>query len=218
MNLHPDDFPTPLDTIAEIHQQDPAGAIDRLDDYLVQEPGDAIAHFLMARFLHAAGLQREAVESAWKARIHAPGSLFFEKLPYFITHPRGFEAFNPHSLPEPPQKGKVEESVTEGQRPLPSIIDLADLDKMIDSLNQIQDPAIRLSEQEALASAEDEITNQLIEASEQVGDIATETLAGIYEKQGHIQEAINVYKRLLILKETGRERYESEIVRLSALL
>lgn len=212
MNLHPDDFPTPLDTIAEIHLQDPDGAIERLNEHLEVEPHDAIAHFLMARFLQGKGLQKEAVEAAWKARIHAPGSLFFEKLPYYFRHPKGFEAFNPHSLPDaPPVK---QPSAT----PQPNIIDLADLDKMIDSLNQIQDPAIRLKEKDALAYAEDEISNEWMEASEQVGDIATETLAGIYEKQGHIEEAINVYKRLLILKESGKERYEAEILRLSALL
>lgn len=194
----PFEIPKSLASYAEHFDDDPIKATTRLKKQLKKRGPDAVGHFLLAWFYHLKGLDDQAVEEALKARIYAPGSPFFEKLHYYLSHPSTFEAWTP----ERPASGSGHSSSSEEPGPV------LDLDKLIQKLSAVESERIKADEQDQKA------TENPGESSDNVDDIVSETLASIHEKQGKMKEAINTYKRLKNLKPENAEFYERQIKRL----
>lgn len=196
-------IPKSLASYAEHFDQEPIQATKRLKKQLKKRGPDAVGHFLLAWFYHLEGMDDQAVDEALKARIFAPGSPFFEKLHYYLSHPNTFEAWTPDS--EKVSSKKDSQSIDE---PGPVL----NLDSLIQKLASVESKRIRPDEKEE----KKEKTDQSVSADD-VDDIVTKTLARIHEKQGKIDDAIRTYERLKELKPNNREEYQDEIIRLKAL-
>ncbi|MDI6402841.1 tetratricopeptide repeat protein, partial [Balneolaceae bacterium ANBcel3] len=89
-----------------------------------------------------------------------------------------------------------------------------DLDLLIEQLSKAEKKKIELSEEEALK--EDKGNNEA--PSQSIEDIASETLAAIYEKQKRYEEALDMYGKLLKAKPENTERYQQKISDLKTLI
>lgn len=199
MEKIPFDIPASLKTYAELYEKDPDTAIDKLDRQLTKRGPDAVGHFLMAWFHHLKGNHEEAVRYAYKAKIFAPGSPFLENAHYNLNHPESFKAWIPD---ENYQDDKQSNSYQVN-------LDLIhDLDSLISRLGNAKRTKIDLD----MNSQVDE--SDLSDSSSQVDDIASETLASIYTKQGKIEEAIDVYKKLCERDPEKKAEFEKKITQL----
>ena len=200
----PFEIPKSLSSYAEHYEDDPIKAIKRLKKQLKKRGPDAVGHFLLAWLYHLEGLDDEAVEEALRARIFAPGSPFFQKLHYYLSHPKAFEAWTPDE--ERIYSKDTNDSLSE---PGPVL----DLDNLIQKLSAVESDRIRPEvNQTAEKSDKGDETS-----SEDVDDIVSETLAKIHEKQGKMDAAINAYKRLKTINKGKAEHYTQEIQRLQKL-
>jgi len=195
-------IPKSLASYAEHFDKEPIEATKRLQKQLKKRGPDAVGHFLLAWFYHLEGMDDQAVDEALKARIFAPGSPFFEKLHYYLSHPNTFEAWTPDS--ETVASPKSTQSVHE---PGPVL----NLDSLIQKLASVESKRIRPDEKE-----EPEDKNNKKVSADNVDDIVSETLAQIHERQGKLNAAIRTYERLIELRPQKREQYQEEIIRLKA--
>lgn len=196
----PFEIPKSLNSYAEQFEKEPAKAISRLKKQLKKRGPDAVGHFLLAWFFHLRDKNEEAVEQALNARIYAPGSPFFQKLHYYLSHPQIFEAWIPKTSNPPKTRSTVS-----ANNPGPV---LNNLDSLIARLSKVESKRIRpedLPEGESIEKKPDD-----------VDDIVSETLASIHEKQGKIGAAIDIYKRLRALNPEKSDYYNSEITRLKS--
>lgn len=195
----PFEIPKSLTSYAEQFEDDPAKAISRLKQQLKKRGPDAVGYFLLAWFYHCKDMNEQAVEEALNARIYAPGSPFFQKLHYYLSHPRLFKAWTPRFSTSPNKK-----SFISSNEPGPV---LKNLDSLIHKLSTVESKRIHPSDLPKGESLEKKRTND-------VDDIVSETLASIHEKQGKIEAAIRTFKRLKELNKEKREHYNNEIRRL----
>lgn len=199
----PFEIPKSLASYAEHFDDDPLKATTRLKKQLKKRGPDAVGHFLLAWFYHLKGMDDQAVEEALKARIFAPGSPFFQKLHYYLSHPKAFEAWTPETTIATSRKSS-KPSNTPGP--------VLNLDSLIQKLSAVEDERIRPKENHE----EKGEVNKAI-STDNVDDIVSETLAEIHEKQGKMDAAIRTYQRLKQLNNHKREHYSDQIVRLQKL-
>lgn len=196
----PFDIPNSLASYAEHFEDDPIKATKRLKKQLNKRGPDAVGHFLLAWFYHLEGMDDQAVDEALKARIFAPGSPFFQKLHYYLSHPKAFEAWTPKK--SKPSSRKSSETVSD---PGPVL----NLDSLIQKLSTVEDKRIHLPQ-----NSTDDTQSERDVAGDDVDDIVSETLAKIHEDQGKIDAAIHTYKRLKKLKAEKEDYYDDQIARL----
>ncbi|WP_138429562.1 hypothetical protein [Fodinibius saliphilus] len=197
----PFEIPQSLASYAEHFDNDPIKATTRLKKQLQKRGPDAVGHFLLAWFYHLKGLDEQAIEEALKARMFAPGSPFFEKLHYYLSHPNTFKAWTPEDLPN----SSSTDSSTHDPGPV------LDLDNLIQKLSRVESKRIKPGKMESEQSSKKE------GSSDNVDDIASETLASIHEKQGKFDTAINTYKRLKKRYQEKEDQYNKKIQRLQEL-
>lgn len=195
-------IPKSLASYAEHFDKEPIEATKRLKKQLKKRGPDAVGHFLLAWFYHLEGMDDQAVDEAVKARIFAPGSPFFEKLHYYLSHPNTFEAWTPDSEKIPSKKDS--QSINE---PGPVL----NLDSLIQKLSSVESKRIRPDKKE-----ETKGKNKQNISADDVDDIVSATLAKIHERQGKLDAAIRTYERLKELRPSKKEQYQKEIIRLKA--
>jgi tetratricopeptide (TPR) repeat protein len=189
-------LPPSLASHVELYDTDPDKALGRLHQHMRRRGNDPVGYMLLAFMYKQAGDQKNALESALKARIFAPGSLFMQKLPYFLTHPDRFEAWIT-------EKRKSTAVRVPDQNEF-----LKDIDNLIDTLSDASPKNIRLRDDHEQAEDYVEATNRMADK------IATETLASIYEMQGKTEKAVETYK-LIAMRDPSRSKYcDEQITRL----
>jgi len=184
-------------------ENDPEGTLKKLEHHVSRRDSGAIGYYLLAALSRKAGDQQAALRFALTAKILAPGSTFFNRLPYFIQHPDMFEAWLPDDY-RPSGDSFSDANKTDSNHPI------ADLDLLISKLSSAEKKRINVSE-----STPD--SQDLSESSANVDDIVTETLAIIHENQDNYEAAMNVYKQLRLANKSKREYYERQILRLQNL-
>ncbi len=179
-NVAPFPLPLPasLKSYDDMFQRAPREAVRRLEAQSKKRGNDAVCSLLLAWFHHQLGDGTLAREQVARARSFAPGSLFMEFASYRLFHPDGFEAW----LPDDPQMGHAPGFFVE--RTL-------SLDELIERLSDSDAARITLSE------TPPDVDADLSQSPFAAEEMATETLAAIYEKQGKLDEAAVVYERLL---------------------
>lgn len=183
---------------------DPDGTIEKLEQHIEKRNIGAVGYYFLAILCRKAGHISKATKYAISAKIHAPGSPVFDKLPYYMQHPDAFEAWIPDS-----KKSPVKKEVHKTSRSHP----IQDLDDLISKLSGVESKRIRITE----AAPDDDNKKDLSERSSNVDDIFTETLALIHEKQGNYEDAITVYKQLRKTAPSKREHFDDQIFRLRRL-
>lgn len=194
----PFEIPKSLTSYAEHFDKEPIKATTRLKKQLKKRGPDAVGHFLLAWFYHLKGMDDEAVDEALKARIFAPGSPFFEKLHYYLSHPNTLEAWTP----ERSATSKSRSGQTADHGPV------LDLDNLIQKLSAVESNRIKPESSQPLESREKG------KLSNDVSNMVSETLASIHENQGKIDAAIQTYKRLMELRKHKSKHYSEQISRL----
>jgi len=197
----PFDIPKSLASYAEHFEEDPIKATTRLKKQLRKRGPDAVGHFLLAWFYHLKGMDDQAVEAALKARIYAPGSPFFQKLHYYLSHPKAFDAWTPDITGDTSQK-------TPGSSLEPGPV--LNLDTLIQKLSDVESERIRPEKEDS--TSQDDFDSKI--TTDDVDDIVSETLASIHEKQGKTDAAIRTYERLKELKKEKESFYNEQITRL----
>ncbi len=199
----PDSYQIYLDQF----DSDPEGTLAKLENHVTRRNSGAVGYYVLAVLSRDAGRTSDAVKFALSAKIMAPGSEFFRRLPYFIQHPDCFDAWVPDRTTKVSAGSKKQE--TQSTHPI------KDLDQLISRLSEAETKRIRVPQADidAEKSVED-----LSKRSADVDDIVTETLALIHEKQGNYQAAIKVFKQLRLANSSKRDHYDSQILRLQELM
>lgn len=186
---------------------DPEGTLTKLENHVTKRNSGAVGYYILAVLSRNAGRMSDAVRYALSAKILAPGSEFFRRLPYFIQHPDYFDAWIPVEQVHPGSRKKKQE--TQSTHPI------RDLDLLISKLSEAETKRIQIPKADIDA---EKSTEDLSQRSADVDDIVTETLALIHEKQGNYTAAINVFKQLRLSKSSNREHYDEQILRLQELI
>lgn len=189
--------PPSLASHVELFEADPDKAVTRIKQHLRRRGNDPVGYMMLAFMYQQKGEQQNALINALKARIFAPGSLFMQKLPYFLCHPDRFQAW----ITRVKETVKFKES---GQHDF-----LKDIDNLIDILSDSEPRRIKLSDADKPVEDQVEATNKMAQR------VATETLASIYERHGNTRKAIDTYKRVAE-RDPARSKFcEQQIDRLS---
>jgi tetratricopeptide (TPR) repeat protein len=200
MNLKPFEIPESYQSYLTKFETDPKEAISRLEAHIEKRNTGAVGYFFLAWLFLKNQQKQEALNAALQAKIRAPGSDFFERLHYYISHPRAFDAWQPTPLKRVTPK-EVEDEATHP---------IQNLDSLINKLSDAENKRIKLKENE-------EDDQDLSEKSSDVDDIVTETLAVIHEKQSNYIAAIATYKKLIKSHPKRSDHYEKEIRRIQRL-
>ncbi len=198
----PFDIPESLGSYVTQFRNDPGKGITNLETHLKKRGLDAVGYFLLAWMYHLNGQTELSLNHSMKAKCCAPGSPFFENLHYYMVHPRKFEAWQP-------EEGTVTDYPVE--EPEDDTVYPLDLDQLIEDLSDAETKKITVDTDTETVEKDD---RDLGEKAKQVGDIASETLAMIYEKQKKYDEAIQTLKRLCQVKPGKKDHYLAEIARL----
>ncbi len=192
-------FPIPesLRSYAEQFSNQPERSIDRLRSFLKKRGQDAVGHMLLAWMYLQNGQQENAISAAMKAKRYAPGSPFLEHYIFFLLHPDQFEATLPDILEAQKESKKSNAQIS------------ADLEKIIHKLSEKRGTVVNNPDESPMSEEED-----LSKRTSYIQDLATETLANIYQKHGKFQEAIRVYG---MLKQTIPERADEFETKISEL-
>jgi len=199
----PFEIPKSLTSYAEHFEDEPIKATKRLKKQLKKRGPDAVGHFLLAWFYHLEGMDEQAVDEALKARIFAPGSPFFQKLHYYLSHPQAFEAWTPERVP----RSNNTPSISSNRGPV------LDLDNLIQRLSNMESKRIKPDE-DAVADGE---PSKKADKTDDVDDIVSETLAKIHEQQGKLDAAIRAYSQLKNVRQENADHYQEQINRLEKL-
>lgn len=197
-------IPSSLQIYIDQFDDAPDKTIEKLEQHVYKRNPGAAGYFLLAWFCHKNSEFERAVNFAWSAKIHAPGSPLLEKLPYYLSHPKTFDAWEPTLEKDQYKKDFSTQNPTHP---------ITDLDSLINKLSAVEKKRIKLSEEDLKG----EIDEDLSERSTQVDDIVTETLALIHEKQKNYPAAIDTYKQLRKANPDKREHFTEQIFRLQAL-
>jgi tetratricopeptide (TPR) repeat protein len=194
-------LPKSLESHLELFEKDAAKAIHSLERHLKRRAYDAVGHLLLAWFYHSNGDRESAQELAIKAKTFAPGSPFFENLPYYFSHPKGFDAWLPDTandyytiMRSAPKKNRL----------------YVDLDGLISKLSAIESSKIEVKD--------DAPVNPAKSVQNYVDEIATETLARIYEGQNELEKAIKVYQKIKERQPERKAFCDDHINRLKSLI
>lgn len=201
MKLESYQIPESYKSYLEQFKEEPDAAISRLEQHVKKRKKGAVGYFFLSWLYQKNNESDKAVSAAIKARILAPGSKFFEKLPYFLSHPKQFEAW----IPDDKQVAFYAESA---EHPIESTHPIHDLDSLISKLSAVERKRIKPD------FSESEKDKDLGKESENVDDIVSETLAVIHEKQQNYEDAIATYKKLLQTNSNKEEHYQKQIDRL----
>jgi tetratricopeptide (TPR) repeat protein len=202
MQLTADQIPKSLQSYVEQFESSPDEAIERLETHILRRNSGAVGYFVLSWLYHRNNQQQHAIQAALRAKMYAPGSKLMERLHYVMTHPQRFEAWTPESKRESFKRSN------QNDRGHP----IQDLDSLIAKLSSVEKTRIKPN----LSDNSD--VPDLSEASNQVDDIVTETLAAIHEKQGDYKGAINTYKKLRRINSSKKETYDEQIFRLQQLI
>ncbi len=203
MELESYQIPESYKSYIEKFETDPEDAINRLKNHVEKRSAGAIGYFFLAWLYLKNGDRDRAIDAAWHAKVRAPGSRFIERLHYFISHPKSFEAWVP-------EKNHMDQKriIEEFDRPHP----ISDLDSLITRLASIETRRL----QPVLTDESDH--PDLSKESENIDDIVTETLAVILEKQKNYPAAISAYHRLKEKNSSRAAHFEEQISRLKQLV
>ncbi|HKJ34146.1 MAG TPA: tetratricopeptide repeat protein [Balneolales bacterium] len=199
MDSIPFEIPKSLATYVDQFNTDPQKAIEKLKIHIHRRGNDAVALFILAWFYYNLDDQKQAIENALKAKTYAPGSPFLEYLHYFLIHPNTFRAWIPDNY--------YRDSNSKTSFDL-NIDLLQDLESLIKRLTEAENKKIQINEEQQIEDTD------LSLASQTIDDIASETLANIYEEQGKYKEAINIYKKLCRMMPKKRDHFLDEIAKL----
>jgi tetratricopeptide (TPR) repeat protein len=198
----PFDMPESLKSYLVTYQDNPNKGISYLEKYLAKRRNDAAGYMLLSLLYHMSGEKLKAINSATQARTLAPGSTLLENLNYFLSHPDGFDAWIPN------ESLRYSNGV---HLPSTSSYDIAlDLDTLISRLTRANQKRIKISD-----AAEGP---KFAESTAEVEQLATPTLALIFEKQKKYDEAIRVYQKLVVDRPHDSDRFRDQIIRLEKLI
>jgi tetratricopeptide (TPR) repeat protein len=199
MKLEPDQIPQSFQGYIDQFDDDPETAISRLEQHVDRRNTGAAGYFFLAWLCHRNGDRQKAIQYAFQAKTHAPGSRLMDHLPYLLTHPQTFAAWEPAL--QYTQTFNRDNFRNDRGHPI------QDLDSLIDKLSSVENKRIR----------PDTSTKEypdLSQPSTLVDDIVTETLAVIHEKQNNFPAAIQTYKKLRQANPAKRDHYDEQILRL----
>lgn len=199
----PFDIPKSLVSYVEHFENDPLNATTRLKKQLKKRGPDAVGYFLLSWFYHLKGMDNKAVEEALNAKTLAPGSPFFEKLHYYLSHPNTFDAWKPVSS----DTINTTSSSSSSAGPV-----LEDLDMLIQQLSEVEAVKFSMPKDKKL-----EGKTTWDGSSDDTDDIVSETLARIHENQGKTDTAIKIYERLKKLNTEKKDHYQEQVSRLKKL-
>ncbi|MCG8373710.1 MAG: hypothetical protein MI700_09265 [Balneolales bacterium] len=195
----PFNIPKSLSSFVEIFETDQEKAIEKLSRQVRKRDPDAVGHFLLAWFYHLSNNNQQAIREALKAKTYAPGSPLMEHLHYFLVHPELFDAKVPAG------EYGTEKKFQQAKRTSP----ILDLDRLIEMLEAVESQRIQMPTLDENIKEED-----LSEASSDIEDIVSETLAKIHVNQGNKKEAIKMYERLIVTDEKRAGEYTKKISKL----
>jgi tetratricopeptide (TPR) repeat protein len=205
MSAIPFAIPESLASYAVQYASSPDKTIHRLRKQLKKRGADPVGYFLLGWFYHRKGLNQKAIDCALKAKNFAPGSPFFERLHYFFTHPKLFDAWQLYDGPTLVR----EDHADAGYRTPGPVLEL---DTLIKKLSDATAKRIKNKDLPPSDSG-----NYLSSNFDDVDDIVSETLAEIHEKQGKTEAAIQTYKRLMEYDDKKRDYYIVQIARLEKM-
>jgi tetratricopeptide (TPR) repeat protein len=197
----PFEIPESLKSYLVTYQDNPEKGISNLEKYLVRRRNDAAGYMLLSLLYHLSGESLKAIKTATQARTLAPGSSLLENLHYFLSHPDGFEAWIP-------TESVRQYNGNESSAGTPYDIAL-DLDTLISRLTRANQKRIKISDSHN--------GQKFSENSTEVDQLATPTLALIFEKQKKYDEAIRVYHKLVIDRPYDADRFRDQITRLEKM-
>ena len=201
MKSLPFELPESLRSYLVTYQDSPEKGISNLEKHVFKRRNDAIGYMLLSLLYHRSGELTKAIRTATQARTLAPGSTLLENLHYFLSHPDGFDAWVPGDhLKRVRGKDKISNT--------PYDVAL-DLDTLISRLTRANQKRIKISDES--------IENKFLDNTPEVDQLATPTLALIYEKQKKYDEAIRMYKQLMLNRPNDAERFQTQIDRLEKL-
>ncbi len=204
----PFEIPQSLGSYLTQFDNDPEKGIANLEALLKKRGLDAVGFFLLSWLYHNNHQKEKAIHYALKAKCCAPGSPFFEHLHYFMVHPDHFQAWKPFSSESPDaESAETAEEATPGSPAEKSL----NLDRLIEQLSLVEKKKIAIS-------IDEKDDRNLGEKSEKVGDIASETLATIYEKQKKYGDALRTLNKLCQTRPKNADFYQSEIKRIQELM
>lgn len=195
----PFELPKSFASYAEQYDGNPGKTIRRLQQQLDKQGPNAVGYFLLAWFYHLQDEQGEAVAWAHRARIHAPGSPFFRKLHYYLSHPQMFEAWTADEDPS----SSPSQDASHGGHDEP----VMDLDTLIGRLSRVETKRIQ-------PVGNIEASPSHISLGGDVDDIISDTLADIHARQGKTDLAIKAYKRLINRNKDKEDYYQEQIRKL----
>lgn len=194
-------LPPSLESYNELFVREPHEAIKRLENQFRKREFDPICALLLAWFYYATEDRKTAQDYALKATLFSPGSPFLMYSSYYLEHPHNVEA----SIPQ---------DVYAGELPGFFVDRNLSLDELIDKLSSGDNSKIMMPDGLAqvnthtLPSLTDNQTEELF---------ATETLANIYESQGELKKAVQVYEMLIINKPEKAAAFSLKIELLKSI-
>jgi len=200
MKLEPYQIPESFQSYIEQFRNDPDTAITRLENHIQKRKTGAIGFFFLAWLYQQNDQNDKAVDAAVQARILAPGSKYLEKLPYFLSHPDRFEAWEPASE-------TFNFNATHSKKENEFSHPINDIDLLISKLSGAERKRIK-------PDLKKDNDVDLGAESAHVDDIVTETLAVIHEKQQNYKSAIKTYEKLKRNNPEREEHFNNQIERL----
>lgn len=195
MDQLPFEIPKSLMSYVEEYQIDPDTAIKKLKKQLHRRGPDAVGHFLMAWFYFNLGKKGKAIQYALKAKTFAPGSPFFDYVHYFMIHPKQFDAW----IPDETHKYEQHNSF------IVNTDIIHDLENLIRKLSESEHKRITINPETATEDSDLSIDSSAVD------DIASDTLASIYAKQGKVDQALHLYRILSTINPEKKDFYANQI-------
>jgi tetratricopeptide (TPR) repeat protein len=174
-------LPPSLESYNELFTREPSEAIKRLENQFRKREYDPVCAILLAWFYKGVGDSATASDYAVKAKLFAPGSPSLAFSPYHLDHPEHFDA----NLPLDAYSGEL---------PGFFVDRTLSLDELIERLSSGDSGKITLQETRVTQSMD---ADSPVEERSDNHVFATETLAKIYESQGELEKAAQVYELLL---------------------
>ncbi len=195
--FRPFPFPLPpsLESYNDLFMREPIKAIKRLENQFRKREFDPVCSILLAWFHREVGAVDSSRDYAIKAKLYSPGSPFLMFSPYYLEHPDNFEAVVP-------------QDVYEGEKPGFYVDRTLSLDELIERLSSGDNSKIVLNDETAASHGQTDSTST--EQSKQELFVS-ETLATIYESQGELGKAAEVYERLIASKPDKADYYNHKI-------
>lgn len=174
----PFSLPPVLQTYMESFPAEPEKTIARLEGLLKRRGNDALGYALLAFFYDAHGNNAQALALARMASVLISGNPQFNRLPFYFSHPLRFDA--------PLASLTVAQGTVNHEKALA----LSDLQSLIDDLTRPGAAKIALSPG---YENDDDLSAR---SDADIVEFSSETMAGILENQGRLEEALVMYQKL----------------------